>query len=99
LEIREGVYFHVETPCVFGRFVRFQTDVSVDFILFFPFLGFAEQQSLLELSSLAGLNIRGDNFLIVSLRCHKHVVNGARASVSPLVLCSIKSKSVGKVMY
>ncbi len=89
----------METPCVFGRFVRFQTDVSVDFILFFPFLGFAEQQSLLELSSLAGLNIRGDNFLIVSLRCHKHVVNGARASVSPLVLCSIKSKSVGKVMY
>ncbi len=66
---------------------------------FFSFLGFAEQQSLLELSRLAGLNIRGDIFLIVSLRCHKHVVNGARASVSPLVLCSIKSNSVGKVMY
>ncbi len=68
-------------------------------ILFFPFLGYAEQQSLLELSRLAGLNIRGYIFLIVSLRCHKHVVNGARASVSPLVLCSIKSNSVGKVMY
>ncbi len=88
----------METPCVFGRFVRFQTDLSADFF-FPPSLGFAEQQSLLELSRLAGLKIRGDIFLIVSLRCHKHVVNGARASVSPLVLCSIKSNSVGKVMY
>lgn len=69
------------------------------FIFIFPFLGFTEQQSLLELSRLAGLNIRGDIFLIVSLRCHKHDVNGARASVSSLVLCSIKSNSVGKVMY
>jgi hypothetical protein len=68
-------------------------------IFFSPFLGFAEQQSFLELSRLAGLNIRGGIFLIVSLICHKHVVNGARASVSPLVLCSIKSNSVGKVMY
>ncbi len=68
-------------------------------IFFSPFLGYAEQQSLLELNRLAGLNIRGDIFLIVSLRCHKHVVNGARASVSHLVLCSIKSNSVGKVMY
>jgi hypothetical protein len=32
---------------------------------FFSFLGFADQQSLLELSRLAGLNIRGDIFLIL----------------------------------